>query len=87
MAEVLYIVHCVHVHVHTRNSCLMFFTVYGICTTRGLYVLPQSETTGYVVVREICRLPYMDMYPVAVPLNAHASIVQIHMYRIAELHT
>ena len=37
---------------------------------------------GVVVVREICtltRLPYMDMYPVAVPLNAHASIVQIYI--------
>ena len=22
----------------------------------------------------------MDMYPVAVPLNSHASIVQVHMY-------
>ena len=22
----------------------------------------------------------MDMYPVAVPLNAHASIVQVHLY-------
>ena len=22
----------------------------------------------------------MDMYPMAVPLNAHASIVQVHMY-------
>ena len=39
----------VHVHVHvlntcivmytcTCNSCLMVFTVYGICTARGLYV-------------------------------------------------
>ena len=27
----------------TCNSCLMFFTVYGICTARELYVLPRAE--------------------------------------------
>ena len=27
----------------TCNSCLMVFTVYEICTARGLYVLPRAE--------------------------------------------
>ena len=32
----------------TCNSCLMVFTVYGICTVRGLYVhvLPRAECMG-----------------------------------------
>ena len=25
------------------NSCLMVFTVYGICTARGMHVLPRAE--------------------------------------------
>ena len=43
---------------------------------------------GYVVVREICtltRLPYMEYVPVAVPLNVHASIVQVCMYVCGKL--
>ena len=28
----------------------------------------------------------MDMYPVAVPLNAHASIVQVYMYVHVHVH-
>ena len=28
--------------VYTCNSCLMVFTVYGICTAQGLYVLPRA---------------------------------------------
>ena len=34
----------VHLHncIHT-NSCLMVFTVYEICTARGLYALPRAE--------------------------------------------
>ena len=38
---------------------------------------------GYVVVREICtliRLPYMEYVPVAVPLNAHTSTVQVYIH-------
>ena len=27
----------------TSNSCLMVFTVHGICTAQGLYVLPRVE--------------------------------------------
>ena len=33
----------VHVYISMYNSCLMVFTVYGICTARGLYVLPRVE--------------------------------------------
>ena len=30
-------------YVRTCNSCLMVFTVHGICTARGLYVLLRVE--------------------------------------------
>ena len=40
------------------------------------------------IVREICtltRLPYMEYVPVAVPLNAHASIVQVSLYYVCTI--
>ena len=36
-------IHSTTVLCDTCNSCLMVFTVYGICTARGLYVLPRAE--------------------------------------------
>ena len=33
----------IYTYVYLRNSCPMVFTVYGICTARGLYVLPRVE--------------------------------------------
>ena len=38
----------VHVAMGNCNSCLMVFTVYGICTARGLYVLPRAEDSCLV---------------------------------------
>ena len=35
----------------TCNSCLMVFTVHGICTARGLYVLPRAESEEVHTVR------------------------------------
>ena len=32
-----------YMHTCTCNSCLMVFTVYGICTAQGLYALPRAE--------------------------------------------
>ena len=39
---------------NTCNSCLMFFTVYGICTVRGLYVFPRAEPEEVHTVRGRC---------------------------------
>ena len=37
--------------ISTCNSCLMVFTVYGICTARGLYVPPRAEPEEVHTVR------------------------------------
>ena len=31
------------VYANGNDNCLMVFTVYGICTVRGLYVIPRVE--------------------------------------------
>ena len=36
-------IHSTTVLCDTCNSCLMVFTMYGICTVRGLYVLSRAE--------------------------------------------
>ena len=41
----------VHTCTCTCNSCLMVFTVYGICTARTLYVLPRAEPKEAHTVR------------------------------------
>ena len=46
-----YILVLVYTCTCTCNSCLMVFTVYEICTARGLYVLPRAEPEEVHTVR------------------------------------
>ena len=63
-----------------------YVVVREICT---LTRLPSAsmQLQDFTVLLLSLHCDTWDMYPVAVPLNAHASIVQVHMYMYEQYKT